>query len=327
MNKPLGKTNIEVSPLGLGCWAIGGQFTLDGIPDGWGEVNDRESIEAIRAAIGMGINFFDTADAYGVGHSEEVLGQAVKERRSEVVIATKFGYTNNESTKEVYGRHDVSPAYIRQACERSLRRLGTDYIDLYQIHVGGISQEEMNSAIETLNRLREEGMIRSYGWSTWDAARAEQFALQSEGAAIQHPLNVLRDDGEMISVCERYGLTSINNSPLAMGLLSGKFNPDSKLPDTDVRGSRHEWVTYFKEGKPVPQFLNKLEAAREILTSDNRTLVQGALAWLWGRSSAAIPIPGFKTRKQVEELAGAIALGPLSQEQMGEIEDILKLDN
>jgi aryl-alcohol dehydrogenase-like predicted oxidoreductase len=323
MNKTLGKSEITVSPLGLGCWAIGGNFTLDGMPDGWGEVNDQESIAAIQAAIGMGVTFFDTADAYGTGHSEKVLGNAVKGRRNEVVIATKFGYANNQSTKEVFTRYNVSPAYIRDACERSLRRLGTDYIDLYQIHVGSLSHEEVDSVIETLNRLRQEGLIRTYGWSTGDAASADVFAQKSEAAAIQHPLNVLTDDAKMISVCERYGLTSINNTPLAMGLLSGKFNQESKLPESDVRGSRHEWVAYFKDGKAVPSYLAKLEAVREILTSNNRTLVQGALAWIWGRSNAAIPIPGFKTIKQVEELTGAVAFGQLSKVQMDEIERVL----
>ncbi|WP_409340569.1 aldo/keto reductase [Paenibacillus sp. MBLB4367] len=248
----------------------------------------------------------------------------MKGRRSEVVIATKFGYTNNESTKEVYALHDVSPAYIRNACEKSLKRLGTDYIDLYQIHVGNLSHGEMDSAIDTLNRLREDGRIRAYGWSTFDAAQAEIFAQKSDASAIQHALNVLKDHDEIISVCERYGLTSITNSPLAMGLLSGKFNPESKLAETDVRGSRHEWVTYFKNGKPVSSYLEKLEAVKEILTSNERTLVQGALAWIWGRSDVTIPIPGFKTRKQVEELTLAIASGPLTPAQMEEIEKILR---
>nr|BCJ78223.1 putative aldo/keto reductase [Niallia circulans] len=323
LNRTLGNTAIPLSPLGLGCWAIGGHFTLDGLPDGWGEVNDDESVRAIQAAVERGITFFDTADAYGTGHSEEVLGRALKGRRSEVVLATKFGYTNNEATKEVFGRHDVSPAYIRQACEKSLKRLGTDYIDLYQIHTGSLSREEMESAIETLNRLRDEGRIRAYGWSTWDAGLAERFAQNSEGSAIQHALNVVNDYPEMLNVCERYGLTSINNSPLAMGLLSGKFTGASVLAETDVRGSGHEWVTYFKGGRPVPSYLEKLQAVREILTSGNRTLVQGALAWIWGKSDATVPIPGFKTRKQAEELAGAAEYGPLTPAQMEEIGKLL----
>ncbi|MCR2802728.1 aldo/keto reductase [Paenibacillus soyae] len=320
----LGASGIAISPLGLGCWAIGGHFTLGGLPDGWGEVDDRQSIEAIHAAIDMGINFFDTADAYGAGHSETVLGSAVKGRRSEVVIATKFGFTNNEAAKEVYLRHDVSPAYVRRSCERSLQRLGTDYIDLYQIHVGSLTAGEIDSVIDSLNRLREEGFIREYGWSTGDPLLAEHFARQSQAAAFQHSLNVLRDDPEMLSICEKHGLISINNSPLAMGLLSGKFTQGSQLPASDVRGSSHEWVQYFKDGKPVTDYLEKLRAVKEILTSERRSLVQGALAWIWGRSDATIPIPGFKTKKQVQELLGATAFGPLTPSQMEEIERILQ---
>lgn len=326
MKKTLGRTDIEVSALGLGCWAIGGPFTLDGLQDGWGQVDDRESIASIHAAIEGGINFFDTADAYGTGHSEEVLGEAVQGQRHKIVIATKFGFTNNEATKEVFGRHDVSPAYVREALKRSLRRLRTDYIDLYQIHAGSLSFEELESVIDTLNSLRKEGWIRSYGWSTYDAHRAELFAEKSEGAAIQHAMNVLRDDPKMVSVYERHGLSGIINSPLAMGLLSGKFDRDSFFASDDVRGSGHEWVAYFKDGRPVPHLLKKLEAVKEILTADNRSLVQGALAWIWGRSEAAIPIPGFKNTKQVKELIGAIPLGPMSKTQMEEISNLIAME-
>ncbi|MFC4101400.1 aldo/keto reductase [Paenibacillus xanthanilyticus] len=323
MKRTLGKSGLAISPLGLGCWAIGGPFTLGGIEDGWGAVDDNESIAAIHAALEAGVNFFDTADAYGAGHSEIILGQALKGRRSEVVIATKFGYTNNPAAREVYLRHDVTPEYIRKACEHSLRRLGTDYIDLYQIHVGMLNEKETDSALLALNRLREEGLIRSYGWSTWDVGRATVMAEQQGAVAIQHALNVLQDAPDLVGLCESKGLASINNSPLAMGLLSGKFHGGSRLAPTDVRGSGHEWVAYFKDGKPVPEYLDMLESVREILTSGGRSLVQGALAWIWGRSEATVPIPGFKTRQQAEELAGAVGHGPLSRAQMDEIRTLL----
>ncbi|UYO03161.1 aldo/keto reductase [Paenibacillus sp. PSB04] len=320
MNRTLGSSGIPVSPLGLGCWAIGGNFTLGGLPDGWGEVDDAESEAAIHTALDMGVTFFDTADAYGTGHSEEVLGRAVKGRRHQVVIATKFGFLQDAANREVHLRYDVSPSYVRFACERSLRRLGTDYIDLLQVHPGSLTREEMEAVIDPLERLRGEGLIRAYGWSTGDAENAEFFASRSHAAAIQHEQNVFHDNRDIVAVCERLGLASINNTPLAMGLLSGKFKPETSLPNTDVRGSGHDWVRYFKDGSPLPEFIEKLDAIKEILTSGERTLVQGALAWLWARSDAAIPIPGFKTRRQVEELAGAVSLGPLSATQMQEID-------
>ncbi|GAA0356201.1 aldo/keto reductase [Bacillus horti] len=326
MNKRrLGQTDIEVSAVGFGCWAIGGPFWLDGLPDGWGDVNDEESIHAIETALEHGVHFFDTADVYGTGRSEEVIGRALKGRRHEAIIATKFGFTFDPQTQNVFSKVDVSPAYIRSACTASLRRLDTDYIDLYQVHAGGISNEEIDSTVDTLEQLQQEGLIRSYGFSTGDMDRAEAFAKRASGAStIQHPFNVLLGDSKALDVCEQYQLSSINNAPLAMGLLSGKFDHTSHLSSDDVRGSSHEWVHYFKDGKPKAEFLNALDAVREILTSGNRTLVQGALAWIWGKSDRTIPIPGLKKASQVEVAAKAMSFGPLSQEQLKEIDNILK---
>ncbi|WP_276351481.1 aldo/keto reductase [Cohnella caldifontis] len=322
--RKLGKTGLEVSPVGFGGWAIGGPFRLDGLPDGWGEVDDAESIRAIGRALELGVDFFDTADAYGTGHGEEILGRALRGRRHEAVIATKFGFTYDARSRSVFTKADVSPEYIRSACEASLRRLGTDYIDLYQIHPGDIPYEQFDSVIDALEGLRDEGWIRAYGWSTDNAKKAEPFARRSSCAAIQHPFNVLVGHSDMVRVCERYGMSSINNAPLAMGLLSGKFGRTSVLPPDDVRGSSHEWVTYFKNGKPLPEYLDALEAIRAILTSGGRSLVQGALAWIWGQSRVTIPIPGLKTVAQVEEAAGAMRFGPLTPRQMTEIEEIRK---
>ena len=132
--RQLGRSGIQVSALGLGCWAIGGPFTnVDGVPVGWGDVDDNESIRAIHRALDLGLNFFDTADVYGAGHSEETLGKALAGRRDEVVIATKFGNVFNSETRRMAGE-DGSPEYTRKALEASLRRLNTDYVDLYQFH-------------------------------------------------------------------------------------------------------------------------------------------------------------------------------------------------
>jgi len=321
--KRLGKSAMEVSNLGMGCWAIGGLFTLDGLADGWGQVDDQESIRAIQRAFELGITFFDTADVYGTGHSERILGEALKGMREQAVIATKFGYTYNEDKREVLTDYNVSPAYIRQACEESMRRLQTDYIDLYQIHVGSLRDHEVDSAIESLDRLKREGYIRAYGWSTSDVKGAEQFAKGSHADTLQFSLNVLKDRKELIDLCERHQLSAVINSPLAMGLLSGKFNAASRLPADDVRGSSHSWVTYFQDGKPREDFLQKLEAIKEILTSNGRTLVQGALGWIWGRSETTIPIPGIKTVSQAEEIAKAMHYGPLNHQEMMEIKRIL----
>ena len=128
----------------------------------------------------------------------------------------------------------------------------------------------------------------------------------------------------MLALCERDGLASISRGPLAMGLLSGKFNAGSRLPGDDVRGSGADWLTAFEpDGRPRQEFLDRLAAIRESLTADGRTLVQGALGWLWARSERTIPIPGFKTVAQVEENAGALAHGPLPADRMREIDALL----
>lgn len=325
LTRPLGRSGIHISAMGLGCWAIGGPFWSGGgaNANGWGEVDDEESIRAVRRGLDLGVTFFDTADVYGAGHSERVLARALAGQRQKVVIATKFGLVFDEVTKLMTGS-DAAPEYIRRACDASLRRLNTDFIDLYQFHLGGHPVEQAGEVREALEQLVQEGKIRAYAWSSDDPARAEFFA-QGEGCtAVQHQQNVLEDNAAMITVCERLNLASINRGPLAMGLLTGKYDAGKELGADDVRGAKSPaWMKYFKDGKANPEWLAKLDAVREILSSGGRTLAQGALAWLWERSPMTIPIPGFRTVAQVEENCGAMRFGPLAPEQMHEIDRLL----
>lgn len=322
--RKLGRSGIEVSALGMGCWAIGGPFFEKGTPLGWGEVDDNESIRAVQRAMELGVNFFDTANVYGAGHSERVLAKALAGRRKEVVIATKFNAVFDEQAREVTGS-DSTPAGIRKACEESLQRLDTDYIDLYQFHDNGFPADKAEPVRETLEELVKEGKLRAYGWSTDFADRAEVFAQGKNCTSIQLQLNVLDNNTEVIALCEKYNLAAINRGPLAMGLLSGKYTASSKPSIDDVRGEKSpEWMKYFKDGKPSPEWMKKREAVQEILTSQGRTLSQGALAWLWARSEQTLPIPGFRTVAQVEENCGAMQFGALTVEQMNEIETLLK---
>ena len=324
MKRALGRSGIEVSALGMGCWAIGGPFWAGETPLGWGQVDDDESIRAIHAALDRGVNFFDTANVYGAGHSERVLGRAVAGRRSQVVIATKFNAVFDETTRQVTGS-DTSPQGIRKACEDSLRRLNTDYIDLYQFHDNGYPADKAGSIRDTLEELVREGRIRAYGWSTDFVDRAEVFARGSKCTSIQLQLNVLDDNPAMIAFCEKHNLAAINRGPLAMGLLTGRYTASTLVSADDVRGQKSpEWMKYFKDGKPNPEWMVMRNAILEILTSKGRTVAQGALAWNWARSSQTIPIPGFRTVKQVEENAGAMQFGPLAPDQMKQIEGILK---
>jgi len=310
--------------MGLGCWAIGGPFWAGDNAVGWGEVDDDESIRAIHRALKLGITFLDTADVYGTGHSERVLARALEGRRDQVVIATKFGNTFDETTRQITGS-DASPEYIRQACEASLQRLNTDYIDLYQFHLNNYDPDQAGAVRDALEELVAKGKIRKYGWSTDFPERARVFAEGQNCTTVQHQMNVLDDAGPMITLCEKLNLASINRGPLAMGLLTGKYQVDSKLASDDVRGDKSpDWMRYFKDGKPNPEWFKKVEAIREILTSGGRTLAQGALAWIWARSEQTIPIPGFRTVAQVEENCAAMQLGPLSTEQMSEIDKLLE---
>ncbi|HNT23902.1 MAG TPA: aldo/keto reductase [Anaerolineales bacterium] len=321
--RTLGRSGIRVSALGMGCWAIGGPFWAGETPLGWGEVDDNESIRAIHAALELGVTFFDTANVYGAGHSESVLGLALAGRREQVVIATKFNAVFDEDTRQVTGS-DATPAGIRQACDDSLRRLGTDYIDLYQFHDNGFPPEQAEPVRETLEQLVAEGKIRAYGWSTDFPKSAEFFAQGAHCAAIQAELNVLDDNAAILSICEKENLAAINRGPLAMGLLTGKYTGSIKPSADDVRGEKSpEWMKYFKNGQPSPEYTQKIAAVREILTSGGRSLPQGALAWLWARSPKTIPIPGFRTVRQVEENARAMQFGPLTPEQFTQVEHVL----
>jgi aryl-alcohol dehydrogenase-like predicted oxidoreductase len=317
MQRTLGRSNLPVSAMGLGCWAIGGTwYWLDG-PGGWGDIDDHESVRAIHTALDLGINFFDTAANYGTGHSERMLARALEGKRDKVVIATKFGFKVDEAEKRVTMREDDHLLHVRQECEDSLRRLDTDVIDLYQLHVWNYPIEKVPAMVDMLESLVRDGKIRYYGWSTDSVESAGEFAKGKHCVSIQHDLNVILDTPEMLALCNELNLASVNRSPLARGALSGKYSKGSTFPQNDVRNDSWSKDHFF-----APT-LDQLDKIREILTSNGRTLVQGALAWIWARSERTIPIPGFKTVAQVEENAKAMQFGPLTQGQMKEIDTLL----
>lgn len=332
-NRTLGRSGIPVSPLGFGCWAIGGEWQdLDGQPLGWGRVDDDESVRAIQRALDLGVTFFDTADVYGTGHSERVLGRALGKRRDDVVVATKWGNLFDERARTLTGQ-DASPEHARNALTASLDRLGTDYVDLYQLHLSDAHPEQAARLREACEEFAREGLVRAYAWSTDDPKRAAMFAEGEHCAAVQHGLNVLQDAPGMVALCEELGLASINRSPLAMGLLTGKHHGKhhgkqhaggNSLQEGDIRSQPPAWLQGFGDGSGAdPAWLARVDALRDVLTSGGRTLAQGALAWLWARSPRTVPIPGFRSVAQAEENAGAIEKGPLTADQMAEVEHIL----
>lgn len=323
MKRTLGKSNLEVSALGMGCWAIGGPWEIvpedgaDVIQAGWGQIDDDESVKAIQAGLEMGVNFFDTAANYGAGHSEKILGKALGSRRSEVVIATKFGFLVDEQAKMITGDDDVIFENLRQDCENSLRRLGTDYIDIYQLHQGGYDPEKIPALMEALEDLVKEGKIRWYGWSTDISDNARAISGGEHCTSIQFALNVYRDNEETREIIAENDLGGINKSPLNSGILTGKFNAESNFPENDIRHGLS-----FKDGAGAER-LAQLDSLREIMTANGHTLAQASLAYIWALDENMVPIPGFKSVKQVAENAKAMELGPLSGEQVTEIQNIL----
>ncbi|GHO47652.1 aldo/keto reductase [Ktedonospora formicarum] len=323
LTRTLGRSGIEVSALGMGCWAIGGPSWLaPDLPTGYGEVDDTESIRAIHRALDLGVTLFDTADAYGAGHSERILGQALGQQRANVLIATKFGNQFDEETRMRTGGLSDPQSQVRRSCEASLRRLQTDYIDLYQLHVGDYDLERAVEVRDILEQLVTEGKIRFYGWSTDDPDRARLFAQGQHCVAVQHTLNVFEDNPAILTACEENNLASLNRGPLAMGLLTGKYTARDQVGELDIRRSSFSWNPFNAER--MPGFLRQLDKVRQILTRDGRTLAQGALGWLWAHSGHTIPIPGFKTVQQVEENVATMRFGPLTWQQMSEIEQLLR---
>jgi len=316
----------RVPRIGVGCWAIGGPFRMDGLSDGWGEVDDSQSLRALSLAFDLGARLFDTADAYGTGHSEEMIGLAFADRRSDVVIATKFGFTQDGSRRELTGT-DSSPAHMETALAASLRRLRTGYIDLYQIHMGDVPGPDLDRLAEALERRAEAGDILAWGWSTDDAASAARLLRYPHFRAVQQQLSLFHDVPEMVALAEQNRLVNLNRSPLAMGLLTGKFSAASRLPPDDVRGAGHAWVRDFRDGRPTAGALRRLEAIRHLLTTDGRSVAQGALAWILARSPAAIPIPGFRSEAQIRDNLGTLDKGPLPDGVMAEIAGIMAGEN
>jgi len=322
MTRTLGRSGLEVSALGMGCWAIGGPWFMtppegEPYPAGWGKMDDGESIRAVQAAIDFGVTFFDSAANYGAGHSEAVLGKALKGRRDRVVVATKFGHIVDEANKTVRGDDAQILGNVRKDIENSLRRLQTDWIDIYQLHAAEYDPQKAPALMAELENLVDEGKIRWYGWSTDRVDRAEIFAAGEHCTSIQFRLNAFFDQPEMRRLCAVHKLAGINKDPLNKGLLTGKYNTSSTFPEDDLRSQAD-----FTSEALAARF-RQIESLREVLTSGGRTMAQGALAWIWARDGNMIPIPGFKNSWQALENARAMSFGPLTESQMQQVDEIL----
>lgn len=285
---------------------------------GWGKVDDAESIRAIHRALDLGVTLFDTANNYGAGHSETILGKALKGRRSQTLISTKFGSVFDEERRLHFDGQTMpmTKEAMHAACEDSLRRLQTDYLDLYLLHAGNHPLEEVDMVIDLLEGLVQAGKIRWYGWSTDDPERIAAMAKGSHCAVVQARVNLMTPADAMVKVAEDLDLAVLCRSPLGSGLLTGKFNHESRV--SDDQDGRH--TISFSEGRGA-EVLAFVDRVKPLMPRD-RSLSQAAISWLLSRSDRVFPIPGFKNRIQVEENVSAAECPPLSGSLLSEIEAV-----
>lgn len=310
----LGRSGIKVSPLGLGTARMAGLGFREDLTLQNPSEATRDAVRQIQAAVDLGVTLFDTADNYGQGLSECILGEALRGCREGIVVITKFGEDPMPDQENPWALDAVC---IKRKCEASLRRLEVECIDLYLLHRRDYPLERAAAVMEVLEDLVRAGKIRYYGWSTDDVERARLFAGGEHCIAIEHRLNLFNDNAVMLDLCQEQDLASLNRVPLLMGLLTGRWSPETKLEQGDPRAGWFE-----DEG-----FLKLLACAQQIepyLTSDGRSVVQGALGWIWGRFPLTIPLPGFRNMEQMRALTQAQQFGPLSPEVMQVIAEQVK---
>jgi aryl-alcohol dehydrogenase-like predicted oxidoreductase len=322
--RQLGRSGLMVSALGVGTWALGGPFTFDGRDAGWGPVDDGLSIRALHTAIDHGVTLIDTAAAYGTGHSERVVGRAVAQldatTRERMVVATKFGLVFDEESRSGAG-NDISPASIRAECDASLRRLGVDAIDLYQLHGGADSVAAAEDVVAVCQELVSAGKIHWFGTSQDAPDVVETFARSPWCVSVQTQVNVFGWSKQILALAQEHDMAVLARSPLAMGLLSGRYGPDRRPARGDVRLDT-PWWTYFDDDQ-IQHWVARLNTVRDLLTIDGRSLIQGALGYLWALDPATIPLPGIRTPAQAEENAATLQLGPLPTAAANQITDLL----
>ncbi len=312
----------NIPPLGMGCWPIGGEMYWDGKSVGYTNTTDAQSRQTIEAAYEAGIRLFDTAAAYGAGHSERLLGAALSDK-DDVVLVTKIAIGIDEQTRQLTGIQ-TDPSTVMPAVDACRDRLQRDRIDVVLLHPNELTIDESQAMLDVLEEARQQGKIEQFGWST-DFTEKLAATVDRDGfGCVEHAMNVFFDAPNIQAFAHEKRLLTLLRSPLAMGLLSGKYDASSRIPENDVRGqavSSH--AEYFQNHAPNPDFLARLDAIRELLQSDGRSLVQGALCWLRAKHEDNVPIPGAKSAAQIQEIAGALEFGPLRADVMAEIETLL----
>lgn len=315
----------KIAPMGMGCWPIGGAMYDGDTPIGYSGTDDDTSIRTIHAALDNGLRLFDTAAAYGAGHADRLLAKALK-GRDDVVIVSKVGIPIDETKKQVMIGDPPPADTIIPAIEACLRRLERDQIDVMLLHLNALPPEQASPLFEQMEVARDRGLIASYGWSTDVVSNVTAMATRPGFQVVEFAMNMLIDAADIQATTVQHGLHRLIRSPLGMGMLTGRYTADNQITSDDIRKNGQARTDYFADGRPKPEFLDALNAARELLMSGGRTLPQGALCWLWGKDPANIPVPGARTVEQITDSAGALEHGPLPADVMAEIETLLPDD-
>jgi len=316
--RAFGKTGWRVSQVGLGCWQFGGSIVLDGKPDGWSGVTDEESIATIKRAVELGINFFDTSDMYGWGHSEELLGRALKEvgNRDRQYIASKVGFWHDDQGRRTFNE---SKDYVLRACDASLRRLQTDRLDLYQCHLG--RTERWAEFLDAFETLQKQGKIRFYGVSTNDFATVRHFDERKHLGSVQANYNLLdrHVEQDILPYCRERGIAFVARGPLAMGKLSGKLEKNHKFDADDIRS---KWL----EGDARAGYERDIDTVgclKPIAQKYGFIMAELAVKFVLTHVAVATTIPGAKSRSQLEHNVAASILPPLTHDELAAIRQVL----
>jgi len=312
--RTLGESGVEVSEVGFGAWVVG--------TDWWGDRGEEQAIEMVRHAVDQGITFFDTGDVYGHGASEEIIGEALADRREEVTIGTKVGYDFYNNPQAGHGElpKEVTPEWIETALDRSLDRLDTDYVDLLQLHNANVDEVDRD-VLETLDELKESGRVGSVGW-----ALGPSIGWLAEGeAAVEHEFDALQtvfklfEQGpgkHFVDEIERIGAdTSVMaRVPHSSGLLNEQVTPDTELGEGDHRS--HRPTAWYETG------WEKLDQIRFLEADGQRTMAQAAIQWLLYHDSVATVTPTFRTTDDIDAWAAASDAPALTDEEYERVQEL-----
>ncbi|UCG15478.1 MAG: aldo/keto reductase [Phycisphaerales bacterium] len=312
--RQLGQSGVEVSEISLGCWTLGGLNWVDGVPNGWADVDDNECIRAIQRAIDAGVNHFDNADCYGNGRAERLLAQALGERRQNVVIASKVGHFCGTA------QHAYEALHVRHQCEQSLKNLRTDHLDVYYFHHGDFGPDDcyLDEALETFHRLQEEGKIRLVGLSAYSADDFRRLVPKIRPTVLQSWAHLMDDQfirpgGPVAQLLAERHMSFVAFSPLAQGLLLGKYDPD-KPPQFEAGDFRSERDRFSTES--IRKVNAQVDQVKQRFGASAEQLARVALQYVLAHDNIACVIPGFRNTRQV--VCNVSAAGkPLGAEEVG----------